>query len=68
MPTEPYLCPTTRDVLELFSDGRPLTHQMIAQRLDIDESTALDCLAELEAADQIVRARGGTDVPVWKPC
>jgi Mn-dependent DtxR family transcriptional regulator len=57
-------------VLDLFIQNRhnrPRTLGTVARELNVPEETALSALERLERMDVLVRARGGTHTPVWKP-
>jgi predicted ArsR family transcriptional regulator len=59
-------CPLLITVLDLFDDHRPQTLQRVVEELNVTEDAALTALERLESRDVLVRARGGTDTPVWK--
>lgn len=57
-------------VLDLFVENchnRPRTLRTVAEKLNVSEETALSSLERLEGMDVLIRARGGTATPVWKP-
>lgn len=60
-------CPLLIAVIDLFCDHRPQTLRTVVNELNIPEEAALEALERLEDQKVIVRARGGTDTPVWKP-
>jgi DNA-binding IclR family transcriptional regulator len=57
----------TADVLEQFRDHQRLTLEAVVERSGVHESIARECLARLERAGLLVKCRGSTEIPVWKP-
>ena len=54
-------------VLDQFANHRSRTLRAVVEALNISEEAALTALERLEEGDLLVRTRGGTDTPVWKP-
>lgn len=54
-------------VLDLFSNHQSNTLDAVVEELHITEEAALGALKRLEERGILVRARGGTEIPVWKP-
>jgi DNA-binding FadR family transcriptional regulator len=63
MTTDPPLLITTYD---LFRDHQCHTLRSVVEELKVAEPAARESLERLEALDVLVRARGGTGMPVWK--
>lgn len=53
-------------VYHLFGNHRPRTLDDVIEELRVTESAAMAALERLEQAGALVRARGGTGMPVWK--
>jgi CRP-like cAMP-binding protein len=56
---------TPEDVLETYSVFQPKTARMVARELGIDPGDAVRLLTRLEMRGELVKARGGTETPVW---
>lgn len=57
----------TADVLEQFRDHQRLTLDAVVERSGVSEPVVRECLARLERAELLVKCRGSTEIPVWKP-
>lgn len=57
----------TADVLEQFRNHQRLTLDAVVERSGVPAPIARECLTRLERADLLVKCRGGTEIPVWKP-
>jgi hypothetical protein len=51
---------------DLFRNHQPHTLRAVTDGLNVPESAAMAALEQLEQLNVLVRARGGTDTPVWK--